>query len=306
MSNSLAKSKEISPAEVKEAFGDYTGTNYPVNNKSYPYIVILQSDKTYDAFADGDNITRKLHGKMFIRSANKNHIKDLRDVIQGVIIKEQRGAELWSENNFLWSKGNDFAFAEEKQSVADKFGVNIREVKNVIKLLIKLASPLELENGEVYEFAVITIKGASFMPYNDQVKDKQKELIQTDPQLKDLGYNTVDQVPVVFWFLTIRSKLINDTTNKRDYYVYDMDVQTIPVEKAMNLKDTMVEAGNYDLISMRSVGSEAPAVQGEPVVEKRAEESVEATEVIEDEDPVAEEEINGNEETIIDPDDLPF
>jgi hypothetical protein len=289
--------KVATAMDFNAAFGDYTGSDYNRGGTSYPYLLIMQSDKQFDNFIDGEKMTKETYGKLFVRSQDKNHISDLKNTFQGIVIKEQQGAELWKDNKCLFT-ANHFVNAEMKQELSMKHGVDVKEVKNVIKLLVKLTPKNKLFNGEENEFAMITIKGASFMPYNEQVKEKQQELFVKSEQMKAMGIPNVSKVPVVFWTLDISSKPV--TEKGRTYYVFDFKVSETPAEVAFGLKDAMKEAGNFDLISMRAIGA-ASAQEEQPQERYQAEAPADYTPVESDGEVV-----DASEATLVDPDSLPF
>jgi hypothetical protein len=306
MQNSLSKRTDLSPENVRAAFGNYTGSDYSISSISYPYLIILQSDKTYENFFDGEDLTKKEHGKLFIRSSNKNHSEDLMDSVQGILIKEQKGAELWSENRFLWSKSGGFANSSEKEQVSDKYGVDPSEIRNVIKLLIRLPKTVTLKNGEKHNLVILTIKGSSFMPYNETVKAEQKKLFMESEEIKRLGYKFIEELPVVFWGLTISAKEQIHPTNKRKYYIWDFKVRVVPTNTALALKGTMDEAGKYDLISMKPISDlVAPEVIAKEEEYEEVEEVDEITEIEEDNEQNWED-ISSNDEASFDVDDIEF
>lgn len=255
MENNVAttQSGPVATAEdFSKTFGDYTGSDYSRGGASYPNLIILQSTQTLDNFIEGGKIPTDNFGKLFIRSNNKNHVSDLRDSISGIIIKEQKGAELWVDNKQVFS-ANHHINAEKKMELANRFNCKIEDVKNVVKLLLLLVPKEKLYNEEEYEYAILTIKGAGFLPYGEQVKDVQQALFLESPQFKSMGLTNVSQVPVVFWSLKVSSKYVDDKAQKRQYYVYDFKLGQNKSETAFKLSNQMKEAAAFDLISMRKI-----------------------------------------------------
>lgn len=294
MADKIARAKSniiATPEQLRDAFGGYIGSDYSRMGTNYPYLIILQSDKTLENFVDGGKITTEQYGKLFVRSSNKNHSKDLLDEVSGTVVKEQKGAELWIENKQVFYS-NHFVSADMKLDLAGQHNCKPEEVRNVIKLLIKLDEPITLYNEEVYEFVVITVKGDSFMPYNEEVKEKQQEIFLESEQFRSMGIRNVASVPVSFWNITFGSRL--KTKDKRKYYVFTFRVRENKSEVAFSLADAVKEASNFDLISMRPINVKFEEEPEEGVIDN----TVEAEEVLNTKPEVKAEPIN--------PDDLPF
>jgi len=72
-----------------------------------------KSDKQYEAFSDGEDITKKMYGKLFVRD-DSNTTEDLKDEIEGTVIKIERGYEIRNEENGIEESGYGFLDALEK------------------------------------------------------------------------------------------------------------------------------------------------------------------------------------------------
>lgn len=299
MSNdkAIASNSNLSPESLKEAFGGYTGSDYSSGGSGYPYLTILQKNSTTDNFNDANEIAQGDYGKIYVRQS-VNSRNDLMDSVQGVVIKEQKGAELWVEGQCVFT-ANHFVNAEEKSELALKHNCEPHDVKNVIKVLVRLVKPVKNATGDDITHAVFTVKGASFMPYNKQVKEKQQLLFTKSGQFMEMGIRAVEDVPVVFWLLNITSDLVVDNQRNRSYFTYKFDVKEMPAEKAFTLKDDMVQVASFDLISMSEMSEKKETLESKSVVN----ESAKQVEVIEKMESGDDEVVEGD---FIDPEDLPF
>lgn len=268
----MGKELILSSDSILQEFGGVIGTDIQGGGSFYPNIVILQSDKTFSQFSDGDTLTLKSMGKLFIRSKAGNHSSDLVETISGTLIKEQHGCEYWVDGRLVYSE-NRYITAEEKEDLKKQYGGNEdrgEKPTNMIKMIIKLDNPITLVNGEKYEYAVYTVKGASFGSHGE-MKEQQKQLLVNAGTEVPVG-----KMPVTFWHLDISSTLIDDKVKKNKYYVAKFLVKLNDIETAKSFKKDLVDADKINLFDMMG-----------------RKEDVRPNDLVED-------------GTIIDPNDLPF
>jgi hypothetical protein len=273
----VAKREEMTPAILKETFGDVTGTNVSGFAGSFPYIIVLQSDKTFKQFVDGNTITTEQFGKMFIRTTAKNHSSDLRSMMSGILVKEQLGSEMWVNGKLVYSSDR-YLSEGEKQDLIAKYKPNSKKGErpnNMIKLLIKFDKPYILASGDELEYGIFAIKGTNFPSHND-MRNQQKLLLATAKMRV-----SPEQVPVVLWHLDISTVL---TTGDYDIYNVKFDVKMNDFATSKKYAEDMLKANSLSLFTAFAPTEEDEAIE----------------EVFKDEVQPA------KEAEIVDADDLPF
>jgi hypothetical protein len=272
------KELTVTPSGLAKMYGGKTGSDVQKDGANYLNLNILQSDKQFEAFADGEDITQKLYGKLFVRSGNGNTIADLVDTVTGVLIQEQRGSELWVDGKPVYSS-REFANDVQKAELEKEFG---EAPKNVVKLLLRLDTPMKLSSGETIQYAVITIKGTGWGAYREMM-ETQRKLLAAHPYLKV----PLSSLPVNFWRLVVKSKKVEDTQNgqKRSWYMYSFVPELLEVTEAEKYRAEMMEACEIDLIRIsavserREVEIEEDEVSIEDVTGEADEKSVDRDEI---------------------------
>ena len=256
-------------------FGGYTGSDYETSGRFYPNLVILQNAETLKNFVDGQDVKMSAFGSIFVRSANKNHSSDLRSSLSGTIIKEQKGAELWLENRQVEHLSGRFYSQQEKEILMQNYGIvdNKNAPRNIVKLLIKLDEKMVLQNGEEFEYVILTVKGASFGNYFD-FKNQQKSLLIISPDLRAMKVRNIDETVVTFWHILLNTKTetFDHDGVSSDSFLWNFDVELNSWETVKSLKDDLQNAKDFDLITMKDISE---SVESENI------ESVETVKVIE-------------------------
>ena len=216
----------------------------------YPSSVnILQSDKQYEAFEDGDNITKKMYGKLFVRK-DINKTSDLVDKIEGTMIKIEKGYEVRDNDNKIIESGYGFLNAMEKDEYAER---GLRAI-NMVKVLLAMkdseetAKAMESLNEKIargekvtnadYPFAVVVVKGASFGNWFNV--EKQMQDLANEYFLKPLS-----QIPVIAFRLVITSQ--KEEGDGYTYYNMDFDVKPNEPEEALKFSPYLLEAKEQHL-----------------------------------------------------------
>lgn len=227
----------------------YTGHDIGASNM-YPSVVnILQSDKQYEAFSDGEDITKKMYGKLFVRD-DTNTTEDLKDEIEGTVIKIERGYEIRNEENGIEESGYGFLDALEK----DEYEAQGFKPINMVKVLLVLGSfsqvdkamkslKNKLETGEStskkdYPFAVAVVKGSSFGNWFDVEKAMQD-------LANEHFHRPLNQIPTVAFKLVVKSK--KEEGEGYTYYSMDFEVKPNDAEEAINFTPYLLEAKDQNL-----------------------------------------------------------
>ena len=219
----------------------------------YPSSVnILQSDKQYEAFEDGDSITKKMHGKLFIRR-DSNKTSDLVDEIKGTIIKIERGYEIRvrdAEKHRIAESGYGFLNSIEK----DEYAAQGLKPINMVKVLLatgdaketkkamddlnaKMASGKQVSNAE-YPFAVVVVKGSSFGNWFNV--EKMMQDLANEHFMKPLN-----QLPVIAFKLIVTSK--KEEGDGYTYYSMDFNVEPNDPAEALEFSPYLLEAKEQHL-----------------------------------------------------------
>jgi len=216
----------------------------------YPSSVnILQSDKQYEAFSDGDNITKKMYGQLFVRT-DSNTTEDLADSIEGTIIKIERGYEIRNGENKIEQSGYGFLNALEKNEWEEKGFKPINMVKILLALgdfktvdgaMAKLKN--KVDSGELpkkadYPFCVVAVKGASFGNWFSVEKGMQD-------LANEFFKKPVSQIPVVGFNLVVKSS--KEAGSDFTYYCFDFEVKPNDPEEAINFTKYLLEAKDQNL-----------------------------------------------------------
>ena len=246
MANELA----ISASQLDKLMSaGFTGHDIGAGN-IYPSVVnVLQSDKQYEAFSDGEEITKKMYGKLFVRT-DSNTTKDLVDSIEGTMIKIERGYEIRSGENKIEESGYGFLSAIEKQEWEEK---GFKPV-NMVKVLLALGDYKEVDkkmaelnnkisNGEVpskadYPFCVVAIKGSSFGNWFNVEKGMQD-------LANEFFKKPISQIPVVGFKLVVKSS--KEEGSDFTYYALDFEVKPNDPEEAINFTKYLLEAKDQHL-----------------------------------------------------------
>jgi len=256
----------------------------------YPSAVnILQSDKQYEAFSDGGDITKKMYGKLFVRR-DGNTTKDLVDQVEGTIIKIERGYEIRDEDNKILESGYGFLDAIEK----DEYTQNGEKPINMVKILLalggskatktamdklneKLSSGQQVSNAD-YPFAVAVVKGSSFGNW-----------FEAENAMQDLAnehFNRpISQIPVIAYKLVVKSK--KEVGKEFTYYSMDFEVEANDVEEALEFSPFLLEAKDQHLFY------KVKEKVSKEVVEEKLQDVARAQEgkVVEDEEEISEEDL---------------
>jgi hypothetical protein len=247
MAKELAK---VDQADMDKLVGlGVTGHDIGAGNIYPSSVNILQSDKQYEAFEDGDSITKKMYGKLFIRR-DSNKTTDLVDEIRGTMIKIERGYEIRDTENKIVESGYGFLNAIEK----DEYGAQGLKPINMVKVLLatgdsketkkamdelnaKMASGKQVSNAD-YPFAVVVVKGSSFGNWFNV--EKMMQDLANEHFLKPLN-----QIPVIAFQLIV-------TSNKEEgdgytYYSMDFNVEPNDPAEALEFSPYLLEAKEQHL-----------------------------------------------------------
>lgn len=216
----------------------------------YPSSVnILQSDKQYEAFEDGDSITKKMYGKLFIRR-DSNKTSDLVDEIKGTMIKIERGYEIRDAENKIAESGYGFLNSIEK----DEYAAQGLKPINMVKVLLatgdaketkkamddlnaKMASGKQVSSAD-YPFAVVVVKGSSFGNW-----------FNVEKMMQDLAnehfMRPLNQIPVIAFKLIVTSK--KEEGDEYTYYSMDFNVEPNEPAEALEFSPYLLEAKNQHL-----------------------------------------------------------
>lgn len=289
------KSSDLATYEdIEKAFGGHTGSDYEKSSASFPYLLIMHAQTNDETFVDSGKPDASDYGKLWIRS-EANHRSEMKNQVSGTLIKEQKGAEYWVDGKQVFA-ANRFISEDEKYDLIEEYPpvTNRDKPNNIIKIVLKLDTPFELNNGESHEFVLMTIKGGSFMPYNQGVKDKQAKLFAESNQLQKMV--NVNRVPVTFWNLKVGVKQdVNDSGNK--YYRYAFDISENDPSTAIANSQHVKELIDFDLITMRPYADKNNA--------KSESNTAEEAEVV-DNSEIVEEKFENTEDGVIDVNNLPF
>lgn len=216
----------------------------------YPSSVnILQSDKQYEAFEDGDSITKKMYGKLFIRR-DSNKTSDLVDEIKGTMIKIERGYEIRDSENKIEKSGYGFLNSIEK----DEYAAQGLKPINMVKVLLatgdaketkkamddlnaKMASGKQVSNAD-YPFAVVVVKGSSFGNWFDV--EKMMQDLANEHFMKPLN-----QIPVIAFKLIVTSK--KEEGDEYTYYSMDFNIEPNEPAEALEFSPYLLEAKEQHL-----------------------------------------------------------
>jgi len=247
MAKELAK---VDQADMDKLVGlGVTGHDIGAGNIYPSSVNILQSDKQYEAFEDGDNITKKMYGKLFIRR-DSNKTTDLVDEIRGTMIKIERGYEIRDTENKIVESGYGFLNTIEK----DEYGVQGLKPINMVKVLLatgdsketkkamdelnaKMASGKQVSNAD-YPFAVVVVKGSSFGNWFNV--EKMMQDLANEHFLKPLN-----QIPVIAFQLIVTSK--KEEGDGYTYYSMDFNVEPNDPAEALEFSPYLLEAKEQHL-----------------------------------------------------------
>jgi len=216
----------------------------------YPSSVnILQSDKQYEAFEDGDSITKKMYGKLFIRR-DSNKTSDLVDEIKGTMIKIERGYEIRDAENKIAESGYGFLNSIEK----DEYAAQGLKPINMVKVLLatgdaketkkamddlnaKMASGKQVSDAD-YPFAVVVVKGSSFGNW-----------FNVEKMMQDLAnehfMRPLNQIPVIAFKLIVTSK--EEEGDGYTYYSMDFNIEPNEPAEALEFSPYLLEAKEQHL-----------------------------------------------------------
>jgi len=216
----------------------------------YPSSVnILQSDKQYEAFEDGDSITKKMYGKLFIRR-DSNKTSDLVDEIKGTMIKIERGYEIRDAENKIAESGYGFLNSIEK----DEYAAQGLKPINMVKVLLatgdakettkamddlnaKMASGKQVSNAD-YPFAVVVVKGSSFGNW-----------FNVEKMMQDLAnehfMRPLNQIPVIAFKFIVTSK--EEEGDGYTYYSMDFNIEPNEPAEALEFSPYLLEAKEQHL-----------------------------------------------------------
>jgi len=216
----------------------------------YPSSVnILQSDKQYEAFEDGDSITKKMYGKLFIRR-DSNKTSDLVDEIKGTMIKIERGYEIRDAENKIAESGYGFLNSIEK----DEYAAQGLKPINMVKVLLatgdaketkkamddlnaKMASGKQVSDAD-YPFAVVVVKGSSFGNW-----------FNVEKMMQDLAnehfMRPLNQIPVIAFKLIVTSK--KEEGDEYTYYSMDFNIEPNEPAEALEFSPYLLEAKEQHL-----------------------------------------------------------
>lgn len=216
----------------------------------YPSSVnILQSDKQYEAFEDGDSITKKMYGKLFIRR-DSNKTSDLVDEIKGTMIKIERGYEIRDTENKIAESGYGFLNSIEK----DEYAAQGLKPINMVKVLLatgdaketkkamddlsaKMASGKQVSNAD-YPFTVVVVKGSSFGNWFDV--ERMMQDLASEHFMKPLN-----QIPVIAFKLIVTSK--KEEGDEYTYYSMDFNIEPNEPAEALEFSPYLLEAKEQHL-----------------------------------------------------------
>lgn len=247
MAKELAK---VDQADMDKLVGlGVTGHDIGAGNIYPSSVNILQSDKQYEAFEDGDSITKKMYGKLFIRR-DSNKTSDLVDEIKGTMIKIERGYEVRDTENKIAESGYGFLDSIEK----DEYAAQGLKPINMVKVLLatgdaketkkamddlsaKMASGKQVSNAD-YPFAVVVVKGSSFGNWFDV--ERMMQDLASEHFMKPLN-----QIPVIAFKLIVTSK--REEGDGYTYYSMDFNVEPNEPAEALEFSPYLLEARNQHL-----------------------------------------------------------
>lgn len=247
MAKELAK---VDQADMDKLVGlGVTGHDIGAGNIYPSSVNILQSDKQYEAFEDGDSITKKMYGKLFIRR-DSNKTSDLVDEIKGTMIKIERGYEIRDTENKIAESGYGFLNSIEK----DEYAAQGLKPINMVKVLLatgdaketkkamddlnaKMASGKQVSNAD-YPFAVVVVKGSSFGSWFDV--EKMMQDLANEHFMKPLN-----QIPVIAFKLIVTSK--KEEGDEYTYYSMDFNIEPNEPAEALEFSPYLLEAKEQHL-----------------------------------------------------------
>lgn len=274
------------PVKLK-GFEGYSGKTFSSHKKSYPYLIILQNaDQIVKSLNDvkDKKETSKFLGGLVIYSKNGLFIKDVSEVFEGVLLRAERGSEMWAGNKCVHSSKETIGDSQ-KEFLIKKYGEfddnqKIKnEPKNVYKLLFKAVTPIELTNGEIHNYFMVTLKGNSYFQYQD-LEEKQSIEIVNSPDVR--GTN-VDTLPLCFWKVKISTKE-KENTRGGSSYVFDFLPELMSVEDAKSYLKDLNDSESIEMIPEASgvVLDEASVVDSkvaEPDIEYDSDEKYQSSEL---------------------------
>ena len=247
MAKELAK---VDQADMDKLVGlGVTGHDIGAGNIYPSSVNILQSDKQYEAFEDGDSITKKMYGKLFIRK-DSNKTEDLVDEIRGTMIKIERGYEIRDAENKIAESGYGFLNSIEK----DEYSAQGLKPINMVKVLLatgdsketkkamdelnaKMASGKQVSNVD-YPFTVVVVKGSSFGNWFNV--EKMMQDLANEYFMKPLN-----QIPVIAFKLVVTSK--EEEGDGYTYYSMDFNVEPNDPAEALEFSPYLLEAKEQHL-----------------------------------------------------------
>ena len=247
MAKELAK---VDQADMDKLVGlGVTGHDIGAGNIYPSSVNILQSDKQYEAFEDGDSITKKMYGKLFIRR-DSNKTSDLVDEIKGTMIKIERGYEVRDAENKIAESGYGFLDSIEK----DEYAAQGLKPINMVKVLLatgdaketkkamddlsaKMASGKQVSNAD-YPFAVVVVKGSSFGNWFDV--ERMMQDLASEHFMKPLN-----QIPVIAFKLIVTSK--KEEGDEYTYYSMDFNIEPNEPAEALEFSPYLLEAKEQHL-----------------------------------------------------------
>ena len=247
MAKELAK---VDQADMDKLIGlGVTGHDIGAGNIYPSSVNILQSDKQYEVFEDGDSITKKMYGKLFIRR-DSNKTTDLVDEIKGTMIKIERGYEIRDAENKIVESGYGFLNTIEK----DEYAAQGLKPINMVKVLLatgdaketkkamddlnaKMASGKQVSNVD-YPFTVVVVKGSSFGNWFNV--EKMMQDLASEYFMKPLN-----QIPVIAFQLVVTSK--KEEGDGYTYYSMDFNVEPNDPAEALEFSPYLLEAKEQHL-----------------------------------------------------------
>jgi len=267
----MAYDIEVSKAQMAALTDGYTGHDLNESN-IYPSVLnVLQSDKQYDAFSDGDSITKAMYGKVFIRT-DENTTKDLKDSIEGTILKIERGFEIRENDGKIIDSGHGFLDNDKKKEFLT---MGLRP-KNMVKVLLSTYSyektmemmtainegKENLKKGD-YPFCIVVVKGSSFGSWFD-VEDGMKSIA------KEVYDKPISNVAVPSFKLEVSGEKFS-SDEYGDYYGFKFDVKPNDPDDAVKFMTFAMEMKDFSMFykvadkTNEAIDKTFEGLDGEPI-----------------------------------------
>lgn len=228
----------------------YTGNESSEGGRKFPPVInILQSDKQYEAFGeDGNSITKAMYGKLFVRTQEKNTLSDLKDSIEGTVIKVETGYEILADVNGKQKIVESGTGTMNKDTKASYLLKNPNHtVRNMVKVILcpvdDIASVKASIAKGVSPFCVLTIKGSNWGEWFDAQK-KMDELSMASTVYQN---KKASQLFVSVFRFVVTSRQVKSDDGSMVWYEKAIAVKLNTPELAYEFYPFVMETKEYSL-----------------------------------------------------------